>query len=67
MVLETIGIADLKKKLVARHVAMLAHLAATALRVSSSGRERWAARAGWLCQEGYASAARGSVAGSAAT
>ncbi len=31
VVLETIGIADLKEKLVARYVAMLAHLAATTL------------------------------------
>ena len=31
VVLETIAVADLEEKLVARHAAMLAHLAATAL------------------------------------
>ncbi len=39
VVLETIGVALLKKKLVARHIATLAHLVAAALCVSTVAAE----------------------------
>ena len=65
VVLEIIGIADLKKSWSRATLRCLR----TSLppRGECRGKERWAARAGWLCQEGYTSAARGSVVGSAAT